>query len=51
MATWSRSCERRPSDSGYHEVCVTMSDEFLQASARHDANDLSSVVQVTWLGL
>ena len=26
------------------QVCVTMSDQFLQASATHDANDLSSVV-------
>jgi len=43
---WARtgSCNWDPSDSGYHEVCVTMSDEFLKASARHDANDLSSVV-------
>eukprot|EP00965_Chrysotila_dentata_P206546 6183592-Pleurochrysis_carterae.AAC.3 len=36
---------RDPSDSGYHEVCVTMSDEFLKQSATHDSNDLSSVVQ------
>jgi len=44
---WTRtgSCNWDPSDSGYHEVCVTMSDEFLRQSARHDANDLSSVVQ------
>ena len=44
---WARtgSCNWDPSDSGYHEVCVTMSQEFLEASARHDANDLSSVVQ------
>lgn len=44
---WTRtgSCNWDPSDSGYHEVCVTMSDEFLRASARHDGNDLSSVVQ------
>ena len=44
---WARtgSCNWDPSDSGYHEVCVTMSDEFLKASAQHDANDLSSVVQ------
>merc|ERR1719424_1767020 len=43
---WTRtgSCNWDPSDSGHHEVCVTMSDQFLQASARHDANDLSSVV-------
>ena len=44
---WTRSgsCNWSPDDSGYHEVCVTMSDEFLQKSAQHDANDLSSVVQ------
>jgi len=44
---WTRtgSCNWDPSDSGYHEVCVTMSDEFLKQSAKHDANDLSSVVQ------
>ena len=44
---WTRtgSCNWDPSDSGYHEVCVTMSDEFLRKSAQHDANDLSSVVQ------
>ena len=44
---WARtgSCNWDPNDSGYHEVCVTMSDEFLKASAQHDANDLSSVVQ------
>ena len=39
------SCNWDPSDSGYHEVCVTMSDEFLTASATHDANDLRSVVK------
>mmetsp|Transcript_15723 Transcript_15723/g.33460 ORF Transcript_15723/g.33460 Transcript_15723/m.33460 type:complete len:694 (+) Transcript_15723:136-2217(+) len=44
---WTRtgSCNWDPSDSGYHEVCVTMSDEFLKQSATHDSNDLSSVVQ------
>merc|ERR1719163_792496 len=49
---WARtgSCNWDPSDSGYHEVCVTMSDEFLRQSARHDANDLSSVVQGVGLG-
>ncbi len=43
---WTRtgSCNWDPSDSGYHEVCVTMSEQFLASSARHDANDLSSVV-------
>jgi len=43
---WTRtgSCNWDPSDSGYHEVCVTMSDTFLANSARHDANDLRSVV-------
>ena len=42
---WTRSgsCAWDPSDSGYHEVCVTMSDTFLEQSARHDANDLRSV--------
>ena len=44
---WARkgSCNWDPTDSGYHEVCVSMSDEFLQQSAKHDANDLTSVVQ------
>merc|ERR1719247_1028398 len=44
---WTRSgsCNWDPSDGGYHEVCVTMSHEFLQSSAKNDANDLSSVVQ------
>merc|ERR1711904_87326 len=32
-------------DAGHHQVCVTMSNQFLQSSAEHDANDLSSVVQ------
>jgi uncharacterized protein (DUF2237 family) len=43
---WTRSgsCNWDPSDSGYHEVCVTMSSRFLDNSARHDANDLTSVV-------
>ncbi|KAK3248201.1 hypothetical protein CYMTET_42328 [Cymbomonas tetramitiformis] len=42
---WTRtgSCNWDPSDTGYHEVCVTMSDHFLAQSARHDANDLRSV--------
>ena len=44
---WTRtgSCEWDPSDSGYHEVCVKMSAEFLENSASEDGNDLSSVVQ------
>jgi len=44
---WTRtgSCNWDPSDSGYHEVCVTMSDKFLRESAEHDANDLTSVVR------
>merc|ERR1712100_407113 len=43
---WTRSgsCNWDPTDGGYHEVCVTMSDKFLKASAKHDGNDLSSVV-------
>jgi uncharacterized protein (DUF2237 family) len=43
---WTRSgsCEWDTSDSGYHEVCVTMSAQFLANSATHDDNDLSSVV-------
>jgi uncharacterized protein (DUF2237 family) len=43
---WTRSgsCVWAPSDGGYHEVCVSMSDDFLRKSAVHDANDLSSVV-------
>ena len=43
---WTRTGSRNwdPSDSGYHEVCVTMGEQFLRASAQHDANDLSSVV-------
>ncbi|CAE7255160.1 unnamed protein product [Symbiodinium sp. CCMP2592] len=44
---WTRSgfCAWEPSDSGYHQVCVTMSQQFLQSSTKYDANDLSSVVQ------
>jgi len=44
---WTRSgsCNWDPTDGGYHEVCVTMSDKFLKASAKKDGNDLSSVVQ------
>jgi len=43
---WTRSgsCVWEPSDGGYHQVCVTMSQKFLEQSAKHDANDLSSVV-------
>jgi len=45
---WTRtgSCVWDPSDSGYHQVCVAMSQEFLDSSANNDANDLSSVVSV-----
>ena len=39
------SCDWDPSDSGFHQVCVKMSDEFLNNSATEDGNDLSSVVQ------
>ena len=44
---WTRSglCAWEPSDSGYHQVCVTMSRQFLQSSTKYDANDLSSVVK------
>jgi len=43
---WTRtgSCVWDPSDAGYHQVCVTISDTFLRSSATHDANDLTSVV-------
>ena len=33
-----------PPATGYHQVCVTMSDTFLASSAQNDGNDLSSVV-------
>ncbi|CAJ1372386.1 unnamed protein product [Effrenium voratum] len=44
---WTRtgSCAWEPSDLGFHQVCVTMSDTFLASSARYDKNDLRSVVQ------
>merc|ERR1711871_682994 len=44
---WTRSgsCNWDPTDGGYHEVCVTMSDKFLAQSAKHDGNDLRSVVK------
>ena len=43
---WTRTglCAWEPSDRGYHQVCVTMSRQFLKSSAKYDANDLSSVV-------
>jgi len=43
---WTRSgaCAWDPTDTGYHEVCVKMSSEFLETSAAQDGNDLSSVV-------
>jgi len=44
---WTRSgsCNWDPTDGGYHEVCVTMSEKFLQSSAKYDGNDLHSVVR------
>lgn len=44
---WTRSgsCNWDPTDGGYHEVCVKMSDKFLQSSAKYDGNDLHSVVK------
>ena len=38
------SCSWDESDTGYHQVCVTMTSEFLKNSAADDGNDLSSVV-------
>ena len=38
------SCVWDEDDSGYHQVCVKMSADFLQKSAQQDGNDLSSVV-------
>lgn len=45
---WTRSgsCNWEPNDSGYHEVCVEMTRDFLQKSTQYDGNDLSSVVTV-----
>jgi uncharacterized protein (DUF2237 family) len=43
--TGSGSCNWDAADTGYHEVCVTITEEFLQSSASNDGNDLSSVVQ------
>mmetsp|Transcript_64326 Transcript_64326/g.176550 ORF Transcript_64326/g.176550 Transcript_64326/m.176550 type:complete len:185 (+) Transcript_64326:79-633(+) len=37
------SCDWDESDTGYHEVCVTMTKTFIDNSARIDGNDLSSV--------
>lgn len=42
--TRAGSCKFEPDDLGYHEVCVTMTHEFLKESAKQDGNDLSSVV-------
>ena len=44
---WSRSgaCSWETSDLGFHQVCVQMSETFLQSSAKYDRNDLSKVVQ------
>jgi uncharacterized protein (DUF2237 family) len=45
---WTRSgsCNWAASDSGYHEVCVEMTQSFLDKSTKYDGNDLSSVVTV-----
>jgi len=42
--TRSGSCVWQANDGGYHQVCVKMSNEFLDVSANVDKNDLSSVV-------
>jgi len=42
--TRSGTCVWQPNDGGYHQVCVTMSNQFLDSSANIDKNDLSSVV-------
>jgi len=44
---WTRtgSCAWEPSDKGYHQICVTMSNRFLKSSAEFDSNDLSRVVK------
>mmetsp|Transcript_52962 Transcript_52962/g.99495 ORF Transcript_52962/g.99495 Transcript_52962/m.99495 type:complete len:238 (+) Transcript_52962:2-715(+) len=46
----SGSCAWDPSDAGYHEVCVVVTQKFLDNSASQDANDLSSVISAgdTW---
>ena len=41
----SGSCEWTAEDSGYHEVCVEVSEKFLKSSASNDGNDLTSVVK------
>lgn len=43
---WTRTgtCAWEPSDRGYHQVCVAMSEQFLQSSRKYDRNDLSRVV-------
>lgn len=43
---WTRSgsCNWDANDGGYHEVCVEMTQEFLDKSVKYDANDLSRVV-------
>lgn len=38
------SCAWDPSDAGYHEVCVQVTQTFLDNSKNNDGNDLSSVV-------
>jgi len=40
----SDSCTWDDADTGYHQVCVTMSSDFLESSKTKDSNDLSSVV-------
>lgn len=43
--TRTGSCAWDPDDAGFHQVCVTMTQEFLDHSAKNDGNDLSSVVK------
>eukprot|EP00928_Gymnodinium_smaydae_P087009 TRINITY_DN71372_c0_g1_i1.p1 TRINITY_DN71372_c0_g1~~TRINITY_DN71372_c0_g1_i1.p1 ORF type:complete len:215 (+),score=43.94 TRINITY_DN71372_c0_g1_i1:148-792(+) len=40
----SGSCKWDESDAGFHQVCVTMSDEFLNNSKNEDNNDLRPAV-------
>jgi len=44
---WTRTgtCAWEPSDEGFHQVCVTMSDAFLESSKVKDDNDLSPAVR------
>eukprot|EP00931_Biecheleriopsis_adriatica_P110113 TRINITY_DN84393_c0_g1_i1.p1 TRINITY_DN84393_c0_g1~~TRINITY_DN84393_c0_g1_i1.p1 ORF type:complete len:223 (+),score=28.22 TRINITY_DN84393_c0_g1_i1:68-670(+) len=43
---WTRTgaCAWEPTDAGFHQVCATISDQFLKSSANYDGNDLSRVV-------